>query len=314
MRRYRFVQLDVFTDHPFGGNQLAVFPQAEGLTNAEMQAIAMEMNYSETTFVLPASTAEALCRVRIFTPATELPFAGHPVIGTTFALAAEGQILPNRNPSPITLELGIGPLAVELLYEGADLSFAWMRQPIPTFTRWQGDTQRLMAALGLTPNDLLTDLPIERGSAGVPFLYVPLRALDVIQRAQPGSADLLDAMASGVDAGEIHPGAFLFTLDAAVGARGVDVHGRMFGPAMGIREDAATGSAAGPLGAYLVRHGRITPNADGEARIRLEQGVEMGRPSRIEIAVTAQVAQGKTITGVRVGGTSVLVAEGDLLL
>ena len=310
MRRYRFVQYDVFTDRPFGGNQLAVFPEAAGLTDAEMQTIAAEMNYSETTFVLPPATPQAICRVRIFTPAAELPFAGHPVIGTTFALASEGMIDPHRDASPITLELGIGPLAVELLYEGDTLNFAWMRQPLPTFTTWQGDTARLLVALGLTPDELLAELPIERGSAGVPFLYVPLHSLDAIGHAMPGP-DLLAAMEAGARAGDAHLGAYLFTLDDALGARGVDAHGRMFAPGLGINEDPATGSAAGPLGAYLVRQKRMVPGADGEARIRLEQGVEMGRPSRIEIAVKTD---GEAIIGVRVGGSAALIAEGDLLL
>src|SRR5579862_1938484 len=120
MRRFSFIQLDVFTETPFQGNQLAVFPDAMGLSDVEMQAIANEMNYSESTFVLPPGDTAALARVRIFTPAAELPFAGHPVIGTTFALAHVGRIQPERDGSPITLELGIGLLPVDLLYEGAD--------------------------------------------------------------------------------------------------------------------------------------------------------------------------------------------------
>lgn len=305
MRRYRFLQFDVFTSVPFGGNQLAVFPQAEGLTDAEMQAITREMNYSETTFVLPASDPEALCRVRIFTPATELPFAGHPTIGTTFALAHEGRL---SGRARIALQLGVGTLPIDLIDDGQRLSFAWMHQPLPTFDPWPGDRERLATALGLTPEDFAPDLPIERGSAGVPFIYVPLRSLEAVARACPG-ADLGAALAEPTT----HAAALLFTLVFTLErpASGADVHARMFAPGGGIVEDAATGSAAGPLGVYLVRHGRATPDAEGTARIALEQGVEMGRPSALSIEVT--MGDG-AVRDVRVGGAAVLVAEAELLL
>jgi trans-2,3-dihydro-3-hydroxyanthranilate isomerase len=303
MRRYRFLQLDVFTDAPFGGNQLAVFTQAAGLADAEMQLIAREMNYSETTFVVPASDAKALCRLRIFTPATELPFAGHPTIGSTFALALEGTIRAS-DASPVALELGVGTLLVDVLFEGDALSFAWMHQPVPAFTPWGGSRERLAAALGLVPDDFADDLPIESGSAGVPFLYIPIRSLEAIGRVRMGT-DLEDAL----NEVEKHAGAFTFTLERP--ASGVDAHARMLAPALGIAEDPATGAAAGPFGAYLVRHGKAMTDEQGEARVHLEQGVEMGRPSRISVAVTAV---GETVRGVRVGGEAVLVAEGELLL
>src|SRR5262249_45383506 len=150
MQRYRFIQLDVFTATPFGGNQLAVFPEASGLLDVQMQAIAREMNYAESTFVLPATDPKALRRVRIFTPATELPIAGHPVVGTTFALAHEGSVREG-DESPIFLELGVGTLPVEVLFEGQRLSFVWMHQPIPSYASWQGDAAQLVAALNLVP-------------------------------------------------------------------------------------------------------------------------------------------------------------------
>src|SRR5579883_1589089 len=177
MRHYRFLQYDVFTGEPFGGNQLAVILDAAGLTDAEMQSIAREMNFSETTFVLPATDIKAIRKVRIFTPETELPFAGHPTIGTTFALAHE-RIARADDTSPVYLELGVGTLPVDLLFEDERLSFAWMHQPLPEFSPWQGDRGQLAAALGLSVDDLVADLPIERGSASVPFLYIPLRSLD----------------------------------------------------------------------------------------------------------------------------------------
>src|SRR5262249_38966126 len=187
MRRYRFIQLDVFTGTPFGGNQLAVFPEASGLSKREMQAIACEMNFAESTFVLPAADPKALRRVRIFTPTSELPVAGHPVVGTTFALAHEGSVR-DGDESPIFLELGVGTLPVEVLFEGQRLSFVWMHQPIPSYASWQGDAAQLVAALNLVPEDLAPDLPIELGSAGVPFLYIPLRSLDVLERARSTAA------------------------------------------------------------------------------------------------------------------------------
>lgn len=303
MRRYRFLQLDVFTDRTFGGNQLAVFPQADGLTDGEMQAIAAEMNFSETTFVLPASEARALCRVRIFTPGAELPFAGHPVVGTTFALAHLGLIRAG-DTSPVYLQLGVGTLPVDVLFDEQTLSFAWMHQPVPRFAPWRGDLARLVASVGLSKADIAGDLPIEHGSAGVPFLYVPLRSLEALNRARPGPN--LPALLS---VPESHVGIYLFTLDT--GMESVGARSRMFAPEMGIVEDAATGAAAGPLGVYLVRHGKLASDERGEARVRVEQGVEMGRPSRIEVAVESG---GDTVRDVRVGGEALVVAEGELIL
>ncbi len=302
MRRLRFLQFDVFTREPFGGNQLAVFFEGDDLSDEKLQAIAREMNYSETTFILPPSDPKALCRVRIFTPAAELPFAGHPVIGTAFALAQEGMI--RAGESPVTLQLGIGLVPVELLYEGQRAVFVWMYQPTPTFEPWQGDANRLASALGLTPDDFDDAMPIERAMVGVNHVLVPIRSLDAIGRAH-STPDLLEAL----NLPNEHPGCFLFTLDRT--ESGADIHGRMFAPAMGIGEDPATGSAAGPLGVYLLRHGRLSPDETGQTRARLEQGIEMGRPSTLDIAISGSAEQ---IEDVRVGGASVLIAEGELLL
>ncbi len=303
MRRLRFVQLDVFTSEPFGGNQLAVFQDAQALSDREMQSIAREMNYSESTFIVPATDPQALYRVRIFTPATELPFAGHPVVGTTWALAYLGSI-PGGG-SPVHLQLGVGTLPVEILYEERKPSFVWMHQPVPKFEPWQGDRAALASALGLSAADFDDQLPIEHGTAGGGgFLYVPLKSLAATGKAWPG-ADLVATIKSPTP----YVGVFVFTLDMPPG--GAEVHGRMFAPEFGIVEDAATGSAAGPLGVYLLRHGKKRPDAERETRIRLEQGVEMGRPSRIEIALTGSA---DSIEDVRVGGESVVMAEGELYL
>jgi trans-2,3-dihydro-3-hydroxyanthranilate isomerase len=240
--------------------------------------------------------------VRIFTPASELPFAGHPVVGTTWALAYLGAI-PGGG-SPVYLELGVGTLPVEILYEERKPSFVWMHQPLPKFEPWEGDRDALASALGLTPADFSDDLPIERGSSGVGFVYIPLKSLEAVGRARPG-ADLVAAMSNPTP----HVGVFIFTLEQA--PTGADVHGRMFGPEVGVIEDPATGAASGPLGVYLMRHGKKRPDVERETRIRLEQGVEMGRPSRIQIAITGSAEQ---IEDVRVGGESVVMAEGELYL
>jgi trans-2,3-dihydro-3-hydroxyanthranilate isomerase len=179
-----------------------------------------------------------------------------------------------------------------------------MYQPIPRFETWQGDANRLASALGLTPDDFDDALPIERAIVVVNHVLVPILSLDAIGRAH-STPDLLEAL----NLPNEHPGCFLFTLDRAEG--GADIHGRMFAPAMGIGEDPATGSAAGPLGVYLLRHGRLAPDETGQTRARLEQGIEMGRPSTLDIAIAGSA---ENIEDVRVGGASVLVAEGELLL
>lgn len=302
MRRLRFLQLDVFTDTIFGGNQLAVFLDATRVTPEEMQAIAREMNFSESVFTLAGEDPRAVARLRIFTPQVELPFAGHPVIGATFALAAAGEINTDTD-SPVTLEVGVGPLAIELLFADGRLSFAWMSQPTPVFQPWDGDRAALAASVGLALEDLRADLPIERGSAGVPFVLIPITSEQALDRAQPGStlgAALHDAVS--------HTGAYLFVPPGVDTAQPVSA--RMFAQGMGIVEDAATGSAAGPLGAYLTRHG-LAPVDDGQARITIAQGVQMGRPSRLVVTVERRDTE---ITGVRVGGEAVVVAQGEFLL
>jgi trans-2,3-dihydro-3-hydroxyanthranilate isomerase len=264
------------------------------------------MNFSETTFVLPAEDPRALCRVRIFTPATELPMAGHPTVGTTFALAHEGRI---QREARVYLQLGVGTLPIDLEYTGEAVRFVWMHQPVPTYTPWEGDRAALAAALGLSVDDLDSALPLEWGSSGVPYLYVPLRSLAALARARLGG-DLLAAIGpTGAHAAPGHAAAYLFTLERP--SEHIQARARMFAPYLGPVEDAATGSAAGPLGGYLVRHGRVVPEAEGEAHIALEQGIEMGRPSQIAVVVATE---GVAIRDVRVGGQAALVAEGELRL
>lgn len=295
MSAYRLTLVDVFTRTRFGGNQLAVLPSAEGLADDTMQAIAREMNFSETTFVLPPTDPSADARVRIFTPARELPFAGHPVVGTAFVLARE------RGTRALRLELAIGTLAVQTDPGDGLLGGAEMEQPLPTFAPPpDADPAVLADLLGLAPAELASETPPEIGSAGNPFLYVRLRSLDAVRRAR-GRAEALGRYF----AGHHHPAVYLFSTETA--SPNAAAHARMFSLVLGgdVREDPATGSAAGPAGAYLLRHGLARPG-----RLLLEQGYEMLRPSQIEVGLSAE---GGALTRVTVGGGVVLVAEGTLL-
>jgi trans-2,3-dihydro-3-hydroxyanthranilate isomerase len=292
-RRYRFIQVDVFTRQPFGGNQLAVFLEAEGLSDAEMQTIAQEMNYSESTFVLPAGDPTADARVRIFTPGTELPFAGHPTVGTAYVLGLE------RGRRELRLQLGVGTLPVATDPGDGRIGTAWMEQPLPTFEPVDAAAVTLAEIVGLGPEDIATDVPPEMGSAGVPFLYLPLRSLDAVRRARcdPGAMKRFFGETG-------HPAIYLFARETET--PDASTHARMFSLQFGgeVREDPATGGASGPFGAYLVRHGLFPAG-----RLLLEQGYEMGRPSRIEVEIETE---GEAISRVRVGGGVVKIADGYL--
>ena len=295
---------DVFTDHLFGGNQLAVFLDGRGLSAEAMQSIAKEMNFSETTFLLPPEKQGTDVRMRIFTPGDELPAAGHPTIGSTFALARAGVV--DRGRKTFVFGLGIGPTPVALTWRGDDLSFVWMTQALPTFGDPIQDPARAAAALSLSPAAVAgTALPLQVISCGVPFLFVPLTTRSAVDSAaaNPG---VLDSLLGGINP---RPnGVFLFS--AQPGDRKATVYSRMFAPDLGVAEDPATGIASGALGCYLVRHKVVRPEKAG-AMISL-QGVKMGRPSYIHISIDAD-KNGK-IAGVRVGGEAVLAGEGTLYL
>lgn len=304
MPKHRYLHLDVFTDQAFTGNQLAVFPDGRDIDGALMQRIANEMAFSETTFVLPADDAGTDARMRIFTPLRELPIAGHPTVGTTFALAHEGVIEAGRDR--FVFGLGVGPTSVTLEWDGDRLAFAWMRQPVPEFGPALHDVAAVAAALGVDAADIAaTGLPPERASAGLPILFVPLASRAAVDRAW------LDAARMGAvfeGAGMEPTAVFVFTQEP--GSDGATAYSRMFAPMFGIPEDPATGGASGPLGCYLLRHGAVSRNA---ARALLSlQGAKMGRPSRIHMDVASD-ADG-AVTQVRVGGRAVLVAEGTLLV
>ena len=320
----------VFTREPLLGNQLAVFPDGAGLAPALMQRIAREMNLSETTFVLPPETAGTDVRMRIFTPARELPIAGHPTIGTAFALAHVERIAGGA--TRVVFGLNIGPTPVDLEWESDRLRFAWMTQPNPTFAVPRQDRDAVAAALVLRPEDLAPDLPVQEVSCGVPFLIVPLGDRDAVDRAVSDAAAIERLASTGrsslplyifapsdtgvrEDAGGSPPSASRFRPGAGVAQAAAaprpafTAYARMFAPGFGIVEDAATGSAAGPLGSYLVEHRAVS--GDAAESIVIDQGVAMGRASRIHVAIGGGPG---AIRRVKVGGEAVIVGRGELLL
>jgi len=294
-RAYDFVQVDVFTERLFGGNPLAVFLDGRGLDDAHMQALAREMNLSETTFVLPATRADCAACVRIFTPARELPFAGHPTVGTAWVLATRGRL---GGGATAALEEGIGPVPVELEGDPARPSFVWMRHGNAELGPLVADRAGVAAALGLDVTALHASAPIQTGSTGRAFLYVPLCDRPSVDRAA------LDVPAMQRAAGEPLPGIFVFCPEA----RGA--YSRMFAPHTSrVPEDPATGAASGPLGAYLVTHRLVV--GTGALRLVNEQGTHMGRQSFVHIRLRAD---GGAATDIRVGGSVVPVLEGRVFL
>jgi trans-2,3-dihydro-3-hydroxyanthranilate isomerase len=302
-KRYRYLHLDVFTSEKFGGNPLAVFTDARGLAAETMQAVAREMNFSESTFILPAEQPDTDIRMRIFTPGKEMPMAGHPTVGSTFALALDGVIPAGRRRW--TFGLNIGPTPVDIDWEGDRPAFVWMTQRLPAFGNVVGDVDAAALAIGVDPAAIRdTGLPVHEVSCGVPFVFFPLATRAAVDRAAPNlRAFNALCQAAGVDDHAM----FVFTREP--GNDGATIYSRMFAPGLGVAEDPATGSASGPLGCYLVRHG-VTPPERAAAILSL-QGVKMGRPSWIHIAIG--VDRGG-ITKVQVGGEAVLVGEGELFL
>jgi len=308
----QYLFYDVFTDRPLLGNQLAVFPDARGLTTEQMQAIAREINFSESTFILPAERPDTDIRMRIFTPGVEMPMAGHPTIGSTFALAHLG-VIPSRTRR-FVFGLNVGPTPVDIEWDGDRPRFAWMTQAIPTFSPVVRDREAVAAVIGLRPSDLMENLPIQEISCGVPYLVVPVRDRDAVDRATGDSVAMLELP----DLSRSHPAILLFALDVVSGfSRTSEVqvrlqpdttYSRMFAAGLGVLEDPATGSAAGPLGCYLVEHGLVS--TDEARQMTNAQGVKMGRASRIHMSITGTPG---AITDVKVGGQAVLVARGEFL-
>jgi trans-2,3-dihydro-3-hydroxyanthranilate isomerase len=272
---FRFVVADVFTDVPFAGNQLAVFTDAREIPEERLQPLAREIDFSETVFVYPAA-GDGHARLRIFTPARELPFAGHPVLGTAFVLAQPLQL------GEIRLETGSGVVPVRLERDGPQVVFGWMRQPPPSVAPFE-HADELLAALGVE-----SELPVELYDNGVPHAYVALANEDAVARLRPDLGRLGDLGDVGVN---------------CFAGSGRHWKTRMFGPGVGVAEDPATGSAAGPLALHLARHGRI---AFGD-EIEISQGVEIGRPSTLH-------AVARSAGEIDVGGSAVVVARGEFRL
>ncbi len=297
----RYLHYDVFTDTPFEGNQLAVFPDARGLSPQQMQTLTREMNFSESTFILPAEVSGTDIRMRIFTLGAELPMAGHPTIGSTFALAHEKVIAHGRDR--FVFGLGVGPTPVELRWRHDALDFVWMDQRPPEFRKPANPASDIIKAAGLNPAAVeRTGLPIEECSCGVPFIFVPCATRVEVDAAEPDMSSLR-RLRSAFPSN--HIGVFVFSTEPV--DPGVTAYSRMFAPGLGVPEDPATGSASGPLGSYLVKHKIVAPD---HARDMVSlQGAAMGRPSRIYMTITSD-AHG-VITRVQVGGKAVRIGHGE---
>lgn len=309
MPRYEMIQVDVFSDVPFGGNPLAVFPDATGLTGAQMQQLALEMNLSETTFVLPPETAGADFKVRIFTPTAELPFAGHPLVGTHWVLASLGRVLLHEPVTEVTFELGVGLRKAELhVAEGKVTQVITDHQP-PQFlaTATKDQIDRLASALRVSPAAISdTGKPVQVVSTGYRQLFVPMRSLAEVAATNPTNLNVGDLVSLCSELDLPGPDIALFCMETTLPGR--DVHMRFFAPHHGIAEDPATGSASGGLAAYLVRHGlvRATPPV---TTIHTEQGIEMNRPSKVTVLVEGTTER---IDMVRVTGDVTPVMRGEV--
>jgi len=279
LSRFRYVVADVFTDTPLQGNQVAVFTDARGIPEDKLQPIAREMNFSETVFVYKPE-GDGHARIRIFTPKAELPFAGHPTLGTAFILSAPLSL------EEIRLETGAGVIPVRLEREDGRIVFGRMVQPVPTVELYEG-WERVLEILGVPSSEL----PVEVYDNGVRHVYISLRSEDEVAALRPDMARLAD-----------ESDAVGFNCFAGEGKRWKT---RMFAPASGVAEDPATGSAAGPLALHLARHGRI---AFGD-EIEISQGVEVGRPSKLYARVEGSADE---VERVEVGGSAVTVARGEL--
>ena len=304
MKQLHYCLVDVFTNRPFGGNQLAVFPDARGLTPEIMQALAKELNLSESAFVFPAQDAASDYRVRFFTPAVELPMAGHPTVGTAFVLADQGMTQLVEPETTITFEEGVGVVPVALSVQEGRVHLIQMRQPLPTFGPVFTDREAIAQMLSLDPALLDVALPLEVVSCGVPFLFVPIKNLEAI-RAIRFRLDIWERVLRDFAA----PHVFVFTQEVVLPDS--TVHSRMFAPAMGIAEDPATGAASGPLGCYLVRHGLVQPARTGSSQMVSEQGFELGRPSLVQVKIELD---GHHITDVSIGGQCTFMGKGWITL
>lgn len=304
MASFRYVTADVFTNRQFGGNQLAVFPDARAIPEELLPHIAREFNFSETTFVYPPRDARHTRRVRIFTPGSELPFAGHPTVGTAFVLATIGEIALTGELTSIVFEEGVGPVPVTIRAVNGTPDYAQLTVgKLPEFGPPPPATAELARMLGLEPRDVLTGaVAPEAVSCGLPFLFVPVKNREALGRAR-GRADDFERVLGGYwSTKEV----FVFCGEPEL--EGSHYRARMFAPVIGVAEDPATGSACAAFGGYL---GKRDARVEGTLRWVVEQGFEMGRPSLLEVEVDKRAG---AITSVRVGGNSVLVSKGEFFV
>jgi len=300
--KHTFFTLDVFTDTPLAGNQLAVFPDARPLPGDRLQAIAREFNLSETVFVYPPEDSRNSARVRIFTPAVELPFAGHPTIGTAILLAALKRATRRGGKARVILEEGVGAVPVEVRFSGTVPTWAQLTvAQLPEGGGQPPSVELLAAALSLTPDDFDSGAPPAAFSCGVPYLFVSLRDRSALAAARPDLGVWRKALGD-----YWAPDLFLVTRD--VETAGCDFRARMFAPLLGVPEDPATGSAVAAFAGYLAATQSLS---DGRHSWRIEQGFDMGRPSILELE--SDLRDGIVYT-VRVGGNAVIVSRGELRL
>lgn len=303
-RTLRFYQADVFTSVPFGGNPVAVVPEASGLSDQELQQIAREMNLSETVFILPPTEAEAVAKIRIFTPTQEIPFAGHPVLGAFFVLGKLGRLSLSGPITRVLHECNIGIFPVDVHCHRGEILRVVMSQPKPEFLiviEAAEDLYELANSLGMDKAALKgARAPVQVVSAGFPVMIVPVRTLTAVRSIVPDAHAITDLCGRyGAN------GIMVFTTVTVEPF--ATVHTRMFAPPIGVLEDPATGSASGALGAYLVHHGIVEVGPTTE--IIAEQGYEVDRPARIVIQVESD---DDAIQEVKVGGEVVLVIQGEI--
>ncbi len=300
MTELHFYTLDVFTETVFSGNPLAVVFGAESLATDRLQAIAAEFNLSETAFVLAPMRATSTRRVRIFTPRAELAFAGHPTIGTAWLLASLGEYDARANGSRVILEEGVGDVEVAIEMSADRPVIATMNVPVtPAEVTFSHDAAELALMLALAPGDFHSEYQPCAYSCGTPFVFVCLNNIDAVRRARL-CADVWQSLLANAESNMV----FVFCFES--GTAHAQIHARMFAPSMGIAEDPATGSAVAALAGLLA-----TRQNDGNQKWVVEQGIEMGRPSRMVLEYECRSAQAFTV---RVGGASVQVSEGTLSL
>ncbi|MDA0373065.1 MAG: PhzF family phenazine biosynthesis protein [Planctomycetota bacterium] len=296
-REARYLRVDVFTDRVFGGNPLAVFPDADGIDGATMQAIAREMNLSETVFCVRPSAPGASFRFRIFTVDRELPLAGHPTVGSVFALAATGRLAATEGSTVVQVELGVGVIPVRVDVRDGDVVHVQMTQRAPRFGPEVVDRELVGAALGVPGDALAPDLPAEVVDTGIPWLLMPLATEEAVASLRPDPAACREL--TGV-AGTDLMHAFCRAPERPVPTLRTR---HVFFGTVTPGEDPATGSAAGCLGAFAARHGLFGDDR-APLTLRVEQGADVGRPSRVDVTVAGDL--------VEVGGASVLAGEGWL--